>query len=158
MMGRVPAALAVAPSAPQTCTVMNRLAPRIMSLVLAAPASAAELTVLAGRGVLRHTDGFAWQASVGWPDYPLRVHFTVWEDNQALTVAYDVAGRRFNLALGGGWIKRTTSDLDVTNHENVYIEIGYRIVRRFRCQYVHYSSFEDDNGENLLLCGLRFGV
>lgn len=58
-----------------------------MGLVLAAPLSAAELAVLAGRGVLRHTDGFAWQASEGWPDYSLRVHSTVWEGDQALTVA-----------------------------------------------------------------------
>lgn len=111
--------------------------------------------MLAGRGVLLHTGGFAWQVSTGLPGYPdLRVHLTGWEDNRAVSLAYRLAWWRLDVSFGLAQARRTNRDL--TRHGNFYLEGGYWLTDRLRCQLVHYSSTDDDNGENLLLCGLRF--
>ena len=116
---------------------------------------AADFHLLLGTGVLDHTSGGAQQISVSPTRYPaVRFHFTNWADNSAVSAAYDLRWRELNFSLGLAHLRHTNDDID--HHTNFYSEIGWQLHHHLRCQFVHYSSTADDQGENLALCGLSF--
>lgn len=61
-----------------------------------------------------------------------------------------------SVALGFAYIGTITENL--LRHEDAYIEIRIDLARDFACQASHYSTIGDDNGENFLLCGVRWGA
>jgi len=92
-----------------------------------------------------------------WPgSAAVRAHFTRWDDNSTVTMAYDVyKPHPINVSLGAGIVRHRNGDLE--NSGTFYAELGFQVTRRFRCQFVHLSSTANDSGENFLFCGLAFG-
>ena len=75
----------------------------------------------------------------------------------AVSAAYGLKLGRFNLSGGGtSYVEEVNGRL--LRHLNAYMEVGFSITKTFRCQFVHLSTIGDDNGENLVLCGVRLSI
>lgn len=121
------------------------------------PVAAADVSFSAGGGIYRYTDGPAWQVSASMPSLEnVRVHYTHWEDNSALSATYDFHFGPANVTPGVGYLSRSTSD--IAERSIFQLELGWQFTGRLRCQLIHFSSPPRDHGENLALCGIRLDI
>lgn len=121
-------------------------------------AGAADLYLGVGGGI-QHTSEWGWQLA-GQVHGAVEANYTYWNDGErvgALALGYRwPVLPSFSLALGGAYVNHVTQNL--LRHLNAYIEVRWRPLQSVSCQVVHYSSIGDDTGENLLLCGVHWGV
>lgn len=127
----------------------------VLGALLRSPPAPADATLMAGAGIYRFTNGFAWQLALAAPGLRhTRVHYTRWEDNGALAIAHELRLGPLNVSPGIGRLSHASDDIE--RRTALHLEIGWQLTERIRCQVTHFSSAADDQGENLLLCGLRF--
>lgn len=127
------------------------------AVLAVAPAPAGDTSLMAGAGVYRYTDGFAWQLSASVPYLKnTRAHYTRWSDNSALAGAYELRFGPFNVSPGAGYLSHSTAD--IKQRFILHLELGWQLTERLRCQVTHFSSLPHDRGENLALCGIRLQV
>lgn len=129
----------------------------LLCLLLFAPAARADVYIGLGSGIV-HTTGSALQLAA--PVYrKIEAHYSIWNDgaaDRAAGIGYRLDnGSPVSLVLGVAYIGRLNKNL--LRRADAYIEIRVDLSERFSCQVSHYSSVGDDKGENLLLCGLRWG-
>lgn len=128
-----------------------------INILLWPPSVGAAPYVGAGGGIVR-TGGPAFQLAV--PVYRgTEVHFSSWRDDERASAAgigfrFD-NGSPVSVVLGLAYVDTITENL--LRRANAYVEVRVRLFRRFSCQASHYSSIGNDNGENMLLCGVQWG-
>ena len=126
-------------------------------LVALCPAVAGAAAYIgAGSGIV-HTSGPAFQLAAE-VYHRVEIHVSAWRDDERVRAAgveyrFD-NGSPLSVALGVAHVNTLTPNL--LRHANAYVEVRVQPFKRFSCQISHYSSVGDDDGENLLLCGIHW--
>lgn len=125
-------------------------------LAVSLPAGASDFYIGAGAAII-HSHGYAFQIAA--PLYRnIEAHYSEWKDQErdrALGVGYRFDnGSRVSVVLGVAYVGKVTENL--IRHADAYVEIRIGPFGHFSCQIGHYSSVGDDNGDNMLLCGVQW--